>query len=60
MLSLNLSLDNETTCFDVLLSVVPRASRIGSTDGDLDATDDVAGKQTADTSGSEQEAHCER
>ena len=60
MLSLNLSLDNETTCFDVLLSVVPCASRIRSTDGDLDAADDVAGKQAADTSGSEQEAHYER
>ena len=46
---LDLALDLESTGFDELLCVVPRAARVRETDGNLHTTHDCPGEETAYT-----------
>ena len=59
-LALDFSIDDQTASLDVLLGVIPCTARVRRTNSDLDTADDVAGKETAYTSRSKQEAHQKR
>ena len=54
------ALDLEVTSFDGLLCVVPSTTGVRETNCNLNARNDSAGEQAADSAGSEQEAHSER
>ena len=58
-LFLDNTFDLEVTSFDGLLRVVPSTTGVRETDGNLNARNDGAGKQAADSAGSEQETHSE-
>lgn len=48
MFPLDLALDDEPASLDELLGIVPSAARVRSADGDLNSTDNVAGKEATD------------
>mmetsp|Transcript_22861 Transcript_22861/g.28390 ORF Transcript_22861/g.28390 Transcript_22861/m.28390 type:complete len:332 (-) Transcript_22861:1364-2359(-) len=58
-LPLHLAVHDEAASLNVLLGIVPGAAGVRRADRDLDTADNVTCEKTADTAGSQQEAHGE-